>query len=71
MLNDSYPKQRNANRKNWQEPAGIKSSVNNWYQKAAPPKVSLILEVRGKGFSALAIVPILLYCIVYLSPRPL
>ena len=36
--------------KDWQEPAEIKFSVNNWESKAAPPKVSLILEVRGKGF---------------------
>jgi hypothetical protein len=37
-------------RKDWQEPTGIKFNVNNWDQKADPPKVSLILEVRGKGF---------------------
>jgi hypothetical protein len=33
MLNDSYTKQKNANRKDWQEPAGIKFNVNNWDQK--------------------------------------
>jgi hypothetical protein len=56
--------------KDRQEPTGIKFNVNNWDSKAAPPKVYLILEVRGKGFG-LAIVPILAYCIVHLPPRPL
>jgi hypothetical protein len=49
-LLDSYIKQRNAYMKDWQEPTGIKFNVNNWESKAAPPKVHLILEVRGKGF---------------------
>ena len=49
-LLDFYIKQRNANTKDWQEPTGIKFNVNNWESKAAPPKVHLILEVRGKGF---------------------
>ena len=49
-LPNSYIKQRNANMKDWQEPAGIKFNVNSWDQKTAPPKVSLILEARGKGF---------------------
>jgi hypothetical protein len=33
-----------------QEQTGIKFNVNKWESKAAPPKVHLILEVRGKGF---------------------
>jgi hypothetical protein len=49
-LLDSYIKQRTANKKDWQEPAVIKFNVNNWDSKAAPPKVNLILEGRGKGF---------------------
>ena len=30
-----------------------KINVNNWESKAAPPKVSLILEARGKNFRPL------------------
>ena len=52
-LPNSYIKQRNANMKDWQEPAGIKFNVNSWDQKTAPPKVSLILEARGKCFMPL------------------
>jgi hypothetical protein len=37
-------------RKDWQEPSGIKFNVKKWESKVAPPKVSLILEVRGNGF---------------------
>jgi hypothetical protein len=46
-LLDFYIKQRNANMEgtNWD-----KINVNSWDQKTAPPKVSLILEARGKGF---------------------
>jgi hypothetical protein len=57
-LLDSYIKQRNATGKDWQKPTGIKFNVNNWDQKAAPPKVSLILEARGKDFVPL---PLLLF----------
>jgi hypothetical protein len=35
------------------EPTGIKFNVKNWESKMAPPKVSLILEARGKGFMPL------------------
>jgi hypothetical protein len=34
-------------RKNWQEPNGIKFSVNNWDQKQLH---LMSLEARGKGF---------------------
>jgi hypothetical protein len=52
-LPDSYIKQRNVNTEGL---AGInwdKFNVNNWESKAGPPKVHLILEVRGKGFMPL------------------
>jgi hypothetical protein len=39
--------------KDWQEPTGIIFNVNNWESNVAPPKVHLILEVRGKGFMPL------------------
>jgi hypothetical protein len=61
-LPDSYTKQRNASRKDWQEPAGIKFNVNIWDQK------QLNLRSQVQGLRALAIVPILVYCIVYFSP---
>ena len=52
-----YTKQRNvyikANRNQAVLRTEIKISVYNWDKKQPPPKVSLSLEVKGKGFMSL------------------